>query len=315
MSEARPRSETFERYALGLARRDRLAGDADAEAARRRRDALRAEVLRLGAKGWPERSTFYTGELPAGCRPCLEGRGSNLCVTTRCSRECFFCFNPKPRGDGMSVHGRAVASEAEAPRILQELDVASVGLSGGEPLLDAEKTLRLARLLRERLGPGLRIDLYSNGDLFTPELLRRLKDAGVDALRVNLAANGYDPGPVRLGLEVFADVEVEIPAIPRDRERVMRLMETLEALGARHLILHELFASAQNLDALQRQGCRAKDEAPGGALSWSAVASSEETALELMRFALERRLRLGAYYCSCGTQQWIAETALARRAR
>jgi pyruvate formate-lyase activating enzyme-like uncharacterized protein len=277
---------------------------------------LLVELARLGVQGWPLRRTLTTsGRLPEGCRPCLEGRGSNLCLTTRCNRDCFFCFNPKPREDGMSVHGRPARTPAEAARILSELDVSSVGLSGGEPLLDPDLALRTARGLKARFGPALRVDLYTNGDPLTRPLLEALRQAGVDGLRVNLAARGYDIAPVRLALGANFPVEVEIPAVPEHEARARRMMEELEEAGAPHLILHELFVSGQNVDRLKSRGLAAKNEAASAALPWSPVSESEETAYRLLLHALRRRMKLSVYYCSCGTQEWIAENALARSPR
>lgn len=303
------RSEIFERYAAGLARKDALpAGSPDPE----RRRALVDQLVRLGARGWPERGTIYTRTLPKGCGPCLEGQGSNLALTTLCTRDCFFCFNPKPRADNLSVHGRAVDFEDEVPDVIEELDVRSLGLSGGEPLLDPARVLRVLRGLRRRFGPGLRLDLYTNGDLLTPPLLAELHAAGLDGLRLNLAANGYHLGPVALALTRFKDVEVEIPAIPSHKARLFRLVRELDSLGVPHLILHELFVSAHNLDALRRNGCRSAQPALPH-LTWSSVQDSDETALEVLLYGLKHARRLSLYYCSCATQQWIAEKALARK--
>ncbi|MBI4423199.1 MAG: radical SAM protein [Elusimicrobia bacterium] len=304
-------SETFERYALGLARRDGLRAEAGSGAWRRQ--MLLVELARLGVHGWPSRRTLTTtGRLPEGCKPCLEGRGSNLCLTTHCNRDCFFCFNPKPRAEGMSVHGRPARDAAHAAELLAEVRVASVGLSGGEPLLRPELALQVARALKARFGTALHIDLYTNGDRLTPELLRAMRQAGVDGLRINLAARGYDPEPVRLALRERMPAEVELPVIPAHEERLQRLMEELDAMGARHLILHELFVSGQNVDSLQRQGLTAKEQPGDPLLPWSPVSESEEAAYRLMIHALKRGLGLSVYYCSCGTQEWIAERALAR---
>lgn len=298
-------SEAFERYALGLARAQGL----PPAQVNTRTQRLIARLKSAGIKGWPEHLTFYTRSLPQGCRPCLQGLGSNLVLTLKCNRDCFFCFNPKPRTGGMSVHGLNIRTHKQAARHLTGLGIKSVGISGGEPLLEPEKLLALVRDLRQKLGK-VRIDLYSNGVLFTPKILQALRAAGVDGLRVNLAADDYSIRAVALARLFFRDVEVEIPVIPEHKSRISRLMDDLESLGCKHLILHELFSSAQNMDALLKQGRRAKPGGKPSNLTWQPVARSEEAALGLLLEALKKCKKLSVYYCSCGTQAWIAERAL-----
>ncbi|MCX5797623.1 MAG: radical SAM protein [Elusimicrobia bacterium] len=309
MTRPRAPSEALQRYALGLAR-ERLLAPAAKDSGQRRAALLR-KLRAAGIKGWPKRMTLFTKQLPMGCRPCLQGQGSNLVMTLKCNRDCFFCFNPKPRAAGMSVHGRSVRSLKEGVELLASLGVKSVGISGGEPLLEKKKVLALARALRKRFGRSLRIDLYTNGDLLSAPVLKQLKSAGVSGLRVNLAANGYDPAPVGMALEVFKDVEVEIPMIPEDKGRVLVLLGQLEELGCRHLILHELFASAANVSRLS--GRRAHARRSG--LTWSGVEASEEAALEVLLAAAKAKRSISVYYCSTGTQGWISRRAMARAAR
>ncbi|MBI4676417.1 MAG: radical SAM protein [Elusimicrobia bacterium] len=306
-------SDTYERYALGLIRGPRRSergpGRKRSPAGRRPSPpaSLLARLEALSVKGWPERATLYTRSLPPGCVHCLDGRGSSISLTTLCNRDCFFCFNPRPRADVVSVHGRDVRSHAQAGRLLESLGVRSAGISGGEPLLFPARTLGLVKELRRRL-PKLWIDVYTNGDLLTPRLLARLKAAGVDSLRLNLAANGYDPRPVRGALAVFPDLAVEMPVVPSDQGRLSALMGRLDGLGVRHLILHELFCSGHNAGLLRKAGCRTRAR-PRAFLTWSGVAASEASALRLVAEALEKKLRLSVYYCSTGTQQWIARKA------
>ena len=307
-------SETFTRYAAGLARKERLSPDAAKDGGGLRAQLIQG-LLEQGVRGRVSRRTFTTsGKIPPGCRSCLRGRGSNLCLTTLCNKNCFFCFNPKPRKKGMSVHGRPAETAEQAVEILKEADVVSVGLSGGEPLLDPSATLETARAIKAKMGAKMRLDLYTNGDLLTPALAQAIKEAGINGLRINLAARDYDPAPVRLALGAGLPAEVEIPAVPEHEARVKLLMEELDEMGAPHLILHELFASAQNLDSLKEKGLKGKDDQDDPKnLTWATVAGSEETAYRLMAYAQGRGFRLSVYYCSCGTQEWIAENALRRR--
>ena len=141
------------------------------DAGRAERVSSLLEALRRGGiKGSLERRTLYTRRLPPGCRGCLAGKGTNAFVTGKCTRDCFFCFNQKPRTDELVVHGIRLAEPEEAPEVVRRYGLRSVGVSGGEPTMRPERLLRLVRALRT-LPFRVRIDLYTNGDRLSDELL------------------------------------------------------------------------------------------------------------------------------------------------
>lgn len=278
--------------------RGEVLGAGETRRARSLLDALEAG----GVKGSIEERTLYTRRLPPGCRGCLLGRGTNLYITGLCTRECFFCFNEKPRRDEIVVHGIRVERPEDAAEIAERYGLASVGISGGEPLLFPERVLGVLRALR-RLPRRVRVDLYTNGDRASEALLLELKEAGLDSVRLNLAANGFDLAPMKRILSVFPESAVEVPVVPGLMAKLNRMVMDLDGLGAPFLILHELFACRENSGAARRSG----------SLLWSPVQGAEEAALELLLFALERTSRLCAYYCSCLTQESISRRGLARR--
>lgn len=255
--------------------------------------------------------TLYTRRLPPGCAFCLEGMGSNLYVTGLCTRDCFFCFNQKPRKDETVVHGIPIDEPAEAAGIIARYGLRSVGLSGGEPLLRPERVLALLAALKTMPDPP-RVDLYTNGDLASGELLLRLRDAGLDAIRFDLAARDYDAEPVRRARECFDEVAVEIPVVPEDKEKLEKMVLELDALGVPFLNIHELFLCAENRDRVVSAGQTAL-KSDAAHLLWRPTAESGLAALDLMLFALERTKTLSVYYCSCGTQEVIAARGLERR--
>ena len=92
----------------------------DDDADRGTRVATLLDALRCGGiKGSLERRTLYTRRLPPGCRGCLAGKGTNAYVTGLCTRNCFFCFNQKPRVDELVVHGIRLAEPEEAPEVVR----------------------------------------------------------------------------------------------------------------------------------------------------------------------------------------------------
>jgi pyruvate formate-lyase activating enzyme-like uncharacterized protein len=270
-------------------------------------------LSRGGMKGSPERRTLYTRRLPPGCRGCLAGKGTNAFVTGLCTRNCFFCFNQKPRTDELVVHGIRLAEPENAPEILRRYGLRSVGVSGGEPTMRPERLLRLVRALRT-LPFRVRIDLYTNGDLISDRLLVELKNAGLDALRFNLVAREFDTEPLEKALRYFDETAVEVPVIPERLPEMKEMVLRLDALGVPFLNIHELFACRENSTRVVQKGYVSGGET-GDALSWEPVAGADEAALSLLLFALERTTRLSVYYCSCKTQQDISRRGMRRRLR
>ncbi len=288
----------------------RAGEDADADL---RVSSLLDALRRGGIKGSVDRRTLYTRHLPPGCRGCLSGKGTNAFVTGLCTRECFFCFNQKPRTDELVVHGIRISEPEQAPEVVRRYGLRSVGVSGGEPTLKPERLLRLVRSLRT-LPFRVRIDLYTNGDLLSDELLGELKAAGLDALRFNLVAREFDTEPLERALRIFAETAVEVPVIPERLPEMKDMVLRLDSLGVPFLNIHELFACRENSVRMAKQGYDSGGEA-SDALLWEPVAGADEAALALLLFALENTIRLSVYYCSCRTQQDISSRGMRRRLR
>lgn len=277
-----------------------------------RLEELLKELRAAGVRGDAASMTLYTRGLPPGCRQCLRGLGTNLYVTGFCTRDCFFCFNSRPRTDEIIIHGLRVREPAEAVEIIRRFRLRSIGLSGGEPLLFPERVLELLHVLRASALP-LRIDLYTNGDRATPELLRELKAAGLDAVRFNVVAREFDLAPVAAAREFFEETAVEIPVIPSQASSLRFMAHELDKMGVPYLNIHELFVCAENSMRSGAEGHSAEESAQLPHLLWRPAAGSAAAALELLLFCLRQTARLSVYYCSCGTQEQISRRGLRRR--
>ena len=274
---------------------------------------LLGRLREAGVKGDFASMTLYTRRLPPGCRSCVAGKGTNLYVTGLCTRDCFFCFNQKPRKDETVVHGLPVDDPAEAADIVARFGLKSVGLSGGEPLLRPKRVLALLAALKAMPDPP-RVDLYTNGDLADDDVLLDLRRAGLDGIRFDLAARDYDLEPVRRARRILDEVAVEIPVVPAHKEKLERMVLELDALEIPFLNIHELFLCAENSARVVAEG-QVPLEAQPPHLLWRPTAESGTAALELLLFALQRTKTLSVYYCSCGTQELIAARGLKRRRR
>lgn len=275
--------------------------------------SLIADLVKGGIRGSVERRTLYTKRLPPGCRGCLGGKGTNAFVTGLCTRDCFFCFNQKPRVDQLVVHGIPLAEPEEAPYIVRRYGLSSVGVSGGEPTLRPERLLRLVRALKA-MPFKVRADLYTNGDCLDDPLLGRLKEAGLDALRFNVVARNFDLAPVGRALKLFPETAVEIPVDPEQMAELKEMVLRLDEMGVPFLNIHELFVCRENAVRVAARGhASGGQEAPG--LLWEPVAGGDRAALELLLFGLREAKSLSVYYCSTRTQEDISARGLRRRRR
>jgi pyruvate formate-lyase activating enzyme-like uncharacterized protein len=191
-----------------------------------------------------------------------------------------------------------VAEDLEFPVVdeyveyVTQYDFDGVSVSGGEPLMDMERSCEFIARTKQRLGDEVHVWLYTNGLLATQENLGRLQDAGLGEIRFNLAAQDYCLDGLRGAVEMFDAVVVEIPAIPEDADLVKNLLPVLSDLGVGYLNIHQLWGAAHNIQELMRRGYSLVSGA------WTSVIESELAALDLLEYAIDRAPATSVHYCS-----------------
>jgi hypothetical protein len=194
--------------------------------------------IRIEADG----EIVYLGALSPGCQACKDGVWDCIFTTMRCDLDCEFCYSPHaiPRDYAGSVFGTTPEQIAENHA---RTHIAGISFSGGEPFVDVQKLFDWVAWFTSR-----RQDkyywVYSNGLLADEESLRWLGELGVDEIRFNTAATGYDHPTVMGNLASAArfipNVTVEIPAIPERASKLLSCLADWCALGVKFLNLHEL---------------------------------------------------------------------------
>ena len=186
--------------------------------------------------------TVYSGVLSPGCQACKAGAWDCIFLTMRCNLDCAFCYSPHHiPGD---YCGSALGS---TPRQVAEnhhkAGICGTSFSGGEPLLEMEKLQQwFAALKAER--PDEYYWLYTNGLVADETVFRRLGELGLDEIRFNAAAAGYDHPTVMdniaSAVRFIPNVTVEIPAIPEHAAQLRACLALWDSLGVRYLNMHEL---------------------------------------------------------------------------
>ena len=176
---------------------------------------------------------------------CGQGTWSCLFIGSLCTANCFYCPQDRKnkKDQPPTESGLMFDNPDDYVDYLEKFKFKGVGFSGGEPLLKYKKILTYIKKIRERLGKGIYIWLYTNGDLVDKNKLNALKEAGLNEIRFDIAARNYDLKAVKMASAIIDRVTVEIPAIPEDYEILKKCLPRMKAIGVAHLNLHQLFAN------------------------------------------------------------------------
>ena len=249
------------------------------------------------------------GYLSPACVECTGVNGSETFSTTfKCHRDCYFCFNHnQPDYERFFREGCPWEETLERSAAENE-SLACIGLTGGEPLLDVDESIRFLKAAKERF-PKAHLRMYTSGDLLTEEGAVRLRDAGLDEIRFSVKDD--DPrlmqekvlSAIRLAKRYIPSVMVEMPVIPGAEDHMKKLLRAFDEAGVDGINLLEFCFPFCPWEEFERRGFKLKrppfevmyDYGYSGGL---AISGSEELILALMVWALDEGLALGLHYCS-----------------
>jgi len=238
------------------------------------------------------------GELPQGCKLCLRGAKAVLFVTGLCPRRCFYCplgFDRRFR-DIQFINERPIAKEDDIIEEMMMMDARGTGITGGEPLLVLERTIKYIRLIKNTFGEEHHIHMYTSETRGSVNRIIRLFEEGLDELRMH----PYILGKVNFEFieEVAknkperARVGIEIPALPGEESRIKKLILKLDKIGIDFINLNELEFTETNSYSLMARGYSLRSD------SYTAAEGSRETALNVLKWASCKNINMTVHFCS-----------------
>ena len=253
--------------------------------------------------------SIYLNQISPACVACQKGVGSEtFFISLKCHRSCFYCFNPNQEGydhfsDSLRDLPQELQQRSNAGHQLQHL-----ALTGGEPLLHPKEAIEFFRQASDSF-PDAFNRLYTTGDQLDAELLRQLRDAGLDEIRFSIRMHDLEKGHrhtfdrIALAKNYIPHVMVEMPILPDTFEIMKDVLLELERLDVSSINLLEFCYPLNNAETYNRKGYKVKHR-PYRVLYnyWYAgglpIARSELVCLDLMLFALDAKLKMGVHYCS-----------------
>ena len=232
--------------------------------------------------------SFATGALSKGCQLCIKGKKLVLFVTGKCNQKCFYCTlsNHRWQTDNVFANERPIKNDTDIIDEVKKCGSKGAGITGGEPLLVMDRVVDFIKLLKKSFGKQFHIHMYTNGTLATDANLKRLKEAGLDEIRIHM-----DREAVKRALKLKGwKVGMEVPCMPGKEEELCQLVDYLEKIHAHFLNLNELEFSDRNIAPMERLGLTLLTD------SLTAVKGSHDTAMKVLKYAEKRRLPV--HFCT-----------------
>lgn len=234
----------------------------------------------------------WINRLSKGCQLCGQGEWSCLFVTGKCNAKCFYCPTSQDQDGIPSTQLTSFDNPEDYVAYLKYFGFKGASLSGGEPLLVFERTLNYIQTIRKELGDEIYLWMYTNGLLGSEEIYQKLADAGIDEVRFDIGATGYNLKYIQLASGIIPNLTVEIPAVPEDFEKIKQAIPELIKLDVTNLNLHQLRLTNYNAPRLLKRDYTYLHG------EQATVLESELTALKIIEYIAENKLDIGLNYCA-----------------
>lgn len=190
--------------------------------------------------------SFDNAPLSPGCMACKTGGWLCIFIGTKCNCFCHHCPNHMVNGKVEIASAEGLIGAIEVENILSVLRKSfykGVSFSGGEPLLYIDKLVDWALKIKITF-PQVYMWNYTNGLLASEDNLQRLRKAGMDEIRFDLAADNYSShvlDNLKKATEIMPNVGIEVPVILEQYNDLIDAIRYADSIGVKYLNLHDLF--------------------------------------------------------------------------
>lgn len=268
------------------------------------------KITQLQQKGAHVRNTdksIYINNISPACVACQTGVGAETgYISLLCNRDCYYCFNENQQDYDIFTESKTnyIQYINRAHQLFGNL--VSVGLTGGEPLLFMEDTIKYFTHVG-KIAPDAYTRLYTCGDDISKEVLESLQTVNLDEIRfsIKVESNNWRNsfGQIALAKEYIPHVMVEMPVEPNLEDTMKELLTELNSLEIFGINLLEFLYPFRNEDEYIKRGYKIKnrpyrilyDYLYAGGLP---ISGSDLACLNLMDFCIDQAMTMGVHYCS-----------------
>ncbi|MBI4152479.1 radical SAM protein [Candidatus Woesearchaeota archaeon] len=245
--------------------------------------------------------SYNQGLLPDGCTYCVRGEKLVLFVTGLCPRSCYFCpISDKKYGhDVIYANERKAASTEDIITESRLMQAKGAGITGGDPLMKLERTLKHILELKKTFGPSFHLHLYTSLNFVTEKTLKRLFEAGLDEIRFHF---DFDEERfwknITLAKKFSWKVGAEIPCIPTKVEEMKKVADVIAGY-VDFLNLNELERADNEHSHLDEMGFKTIHQ-----YSY-ATEGSVEAGLALAEYVKEKKYSYSVHLCTAKLKEKV----------
>ena len=238
--------------------------------------------------------SYNTGTLPDGCKMCVKGEKLVIFVTGHCPRKCYFCpvSDDKFGSDNIFANERKVETDQDLLDEAKAMQARGAGITGGDPLMQLDRTVHYIKLLKQTFGKEFHIHLYTSLNLITENNLKQLQQARLNEIRFHFDFDSDLFWPkLQKALKYDWHVGVELPLVPKKETEIKQIIDLIHD-KVKFLNLNELEIADNEMSKLAEMGYETKDK-----YSY-AIKESVQLGLNLIEYAKNKSYNFPIHVCT-----------------
>jgi pyruvate formate-lyase activating enzyme-like uncharacterized protein len=206
-------------------------------------------------------SSYYINGITQGCKYCVKGEKLVLFISGVCNRNCYYCSLSEKRKnkDVIWANERICKSPKHAIQESLESNATSAGITGGDPFLFINRTIKYAKALKNKFGKGFHIHIYLPTKYSNVSKLRKLSKY-IEEVRFHpeFLSNKNseiekDIQKIKLSNKFYKkeNIGIELPMIPEKKSEILDFILKIQPFIG-FVNLNELELSETNFNIMTK---------------------------------------------------------------
>lgn len=246
-------------------------------------------------------ASYCVNDVSDGCKFCIRGEKLVLFVHGVCSTNCAYCPLSCERKNVKKIFAneRECLDINDILREVKESNAKGAGITGGDPLIEFDKTLDFVKALKKNFGKNFHIHIYLSTKLVNENNLKQLSEF-VDEVRFHPillkdnALVAFDIEKIKLGKKFFNSVGVEMPIFPDKKKEeldfILKVSSYIDFVNLNELEIGESNSEFMKQYNVDKNEYTIKDSISAG--KW------------VLNELVKSNTKLKAHLCTAETKNW-----------